>query len=423
MNRAMLALGAALAIAAILSSSRTAAQARSAPPLQALVDAAPEGSTLLLPSGIHRGPIVVSKRLELVGAPDAEIAVGAEADDPSFEGDALRIAADDVVVRGLRVRGSGSSLAGLDAGIYARGRGIRIELCEIRGALFGVRLDRCEDSSVSGCAISGRRGLAFAARGDGIRVSGGSGIAIADTRISYACDGIYLDGTASPRIARCEVSDGRYGLHVMYGSGAAVEGLSARRMIVGAMVMGTEAVSISRSSFEDGRDPRSAGVVLFESEGCSCRDSRMSSQLDGVLLSGARGCRLERNLVSGNARGITLEGDDGGCLVAGNAFIGNRQQVAGPVGLGSLAWSEAGRGNYWDDYRGYDFDDDGIGDSPYRRPRSYGALGARVQLAAIFFGSPLQRAVDDLDPSAEIVDPSPLIKPPDIGRKAGSAGE
>ena len=384
------------AAAAIALASAHALRAASSSELQRLIDAAPAGATLLLPAGSFRGSLVVAKRLVLVGNPaGTELSLGSEARSRDPSGCALRVAADGVEVRSLR----------------------------IRSALFGIRIEGCRNALVSGCSVEGRRELRFSLRGDGIRVSGGSGVTIEDVRISQVCDGIYLDGTADATVRRCEVSDGRYGLHIMYGRGAAVEALRTRRVIVGAMVMGTEAASVADSSFGDGRDPRSAGLVLFESSNCSCRGNRMASANDGILLSGARGCRIEGNVVSRNARGITVEGDASGSVVAGNSFLGNGEQVGGAGNLGSIAWAESGRGNYWDDYKGFDFDRDGIGDAPYRRPRSYAALSVRSGLAGIFFGSPLQRVVDDLDPQAEIVDPSPLARRPASGRAPGSAAE
>jgi nitrous oxidase accessory protein len=424
--------GRGVALAAALSASwALSAPAVPAPPvpasraspLQALIDAAPTGATIVLPRGIFAGPLVVDKRIAIVGSGATEIVVGEEGGDPALEGNAISVIADGASISGLVVRGSGSSLRSMDAGIYLRGRGLRLEGCKVRGALFGMRLDGCSDCEIAGCAISGRAGSPYAERGDGIRVTGGSGNSISDARISSVCDGIYLDGSERPRVLRASISDGRYGIHVMYGRGADIVGARAERMVVGAMVMGTKRARISGGRFEDGRDPRGAALVLFESEDCACEGNILSGAQRGVVLDGARRCRVEGNLVSANARGISIDGVCTGTEVVGNGFFGNARAVDGSAKAGTIAWSEDGKGNYWDDYKGYDLDGNGIGDTPYRRPRTFSALRAREELTAVFFGSPLQRALDDFGLEAEVVDTSPLMFPPVGAANAGSACE
>jgi len=422
--------GVALAAALLASGGGSAvavqvppALASRASPLQALIDAAPTGATVVLPRGTFAGPLVVNKGIAIIGSGGTEIVVGAEAGGPSFKGNALSVLADGASISGLVVRGSGSSLRSMDAGIYLRGRGIRLERCEVRGALFGIRLDGCSDCEIADGEISGRAGLPYAERGDGIRVTGGIGNSIRDLRISAVCDGVYLDGTESSRVRRVSISDGRYGIHVMYGRGADIVGARTERMVVGAMVMGTKRARISGGRFEDGRDPRGAALVLFESEDCACEGNILSGAQKGIGLDGAMRCLVERNLVSANARGISIDGDCSGTEVVGNIFVGNARTVDGAAKAGSVAWTRDGKGNYWDDYQGHDMDRNGIGDTPYRRPRTFSALSVREELAAVFFGSPLQRALDDFDLEAEVVDTSPLMVTPFRAANSGSACE
>ena len=196
----------------------------------------------------------------------------------------------------------------------------------------------------------------------------------------------------------------------MYGSSARVEGLRARRLVVGAMVMGTKGAMIAANGFSEGRDARSSGIVLFESELCSVLRNSASGFASGLVVDAAKSCTALDNTVSGNARGIVVQSACPGTRVASNAFEDNAQSVAGAGDAASIEWSEGGRGNYWDDYKGYDLDGDGIGDAPYRRSRGFAALAAKEPLLGVFFGSPLQRAVDGLDPDAQVLDAKPLIR-------------
>jgi nitrous oxidase accessory protein len=381
--------------------------------LQALIDVAAPRSTLALPRGEYHGRLVVDKPLTLRAEAGATLIYrpsATPADGRGQPGSALTIVADGILVSGLAVRGSGRDAGALDAGVYMRGRGIRLEGCSVEGALFGIRLDDCVEAAIVSCRVKGDAGLAFASRGDGIRVTGGSDCLVDGVELSFVCDGVYLDGTTRPRVRDARISEGRYGVHVMYGSGAEIDGLVAERLVVGAMVMGTRGATLVGNRVSSGRDARSAGISLFESDCCAVVNNELSGSATGISLDGARDCSIRGNAVAGNARGLFVENASPGTVVQGNRFLDNALQVGGIGDLGSLTWTKDGKGNFWDDYRGYDLDGDGVGDSPYRRARSYSALAAREPLLGAFFGSPLQVLGAGLESGAEIVDPKPLAR-------------
>ena len=373
--------------------------------LQRAIDEATPFSTITLPKGLYRGRLIVMKPLRLIAEEGTTLSAG-----EGQEGSTLSIRADGVSLTGLAVRGSGSDAKAMDAGILLRGKGIALNYCSVEGALFGIRLESCADASVKDCRVRGDARAPFAKRGDGIRVTGGVDCLIDGCDIASVCDGVYLDDTLRARILGSRLSDGRYGLHVMYGSSALLEGNTAFGLVVGAMVMGTKEARLLRNAFSNGRDSRSSGLVLFESEGCIAQGNTLSGFSSGLVLDGAKSCAVEGNTVLGNARGIVVEGASPGTIVASNVFEDNAQSVAGAGNAASVRWTEGGRGNYWDDYKGYDLDGDGIGDAPYRRSRGFSTLVVKEPLLGVFFGSPLQRAVDGLDPDAQILDTRPLIR-------------
>ena len=63
--------------------------------------------------------------------------------------------------------------------------------------------------------------------------------------------------------------------------------------------------------------------------------------------------------------GVHFTAGSEGNEIAGNAFVGNRNQVK-YVGTRDLDWSKGGRGNYWSDNPAFDLNGDGIADTAYR---------------------------------------------------------
>ena len=82
------------------------------------------------------------------------------------------------------------------------------------------------------------------------------------------------------------------------------------------------------------------------------------------------------------------------------------------------AGPDAGRGNLWSDYAGFDWDGDGVGETPYRLHTAASALLARRPVTRWFWMSPILALLDWWEarlvaPEVGTFDPFPLIGDPD----------
>ncbi len=105
----------------------------------------------------------------------------------------------------------------------------------------------------------------------------------------------------------------------------------------------------------------------------------------------------------------------------GNSFIDNQEQILIEGGgdlVGNL-WTVNNQGNYWSDYVGYDQDNDGFGDLPYRAERLFENLADRYPSLRLFALSPAAQAIDFaakavplVRPKPKLTDNVPLMTPP-----------
>ena len=100
-------------------------------PFHELIDAAPAGSTLRPPPGNYAGPVVLRKPLTIEG--DGKITI-----DAGDRGTVFSLEADGVVLRGLRLTGSGDSHDTDDSCLDVRGHRNTIEKLVIDNCLFGI---------------------------------------------------------------------------------------------------------------------------------------------------------------------------------------------------------------------------------------------------------------------------------------------
>jgi nitrous oxidase accessory protein len=118
--------------------------------------------------------------------------------------------------------------------------------------------------------------------------------------------------------------------------------------------------------------------------------------------------RFNDNWIAYNGIGVVFHSDWHGNEFRRNDFDNNFTQVAvrGGGGANRQLWE----GNRWDDYRGFDRNRDGIGDTPYDLYAYSDRIWMELPEAAFFRGSPLFEAIDFLDRLAPFSEPTHILR-------------
>jgi len=409
---AALALGVAWVAAGPLP-VHSARAAEAAPPLQPLVDATPKGAVLRPPPGRYSGPVVIRRPIVLDGGGNVRV-------DGAGQGTVILMATDGAEVRGLHITGSGENHDGLDAGIQVRGNGNRIVGNVIEDCLFGVDLQQSNDNLVRGNRI-GSKPLPLGVRGDGVRLWYSRDNQILDNRIEDVRD-VVVWYSGGNRIAGNTVTGGRYALHFMYSEANHVEDNRYEDNMVGIFLMYSDGVEIRRNQIRGALGATGMGIGFKESSSVVIEENAILYCAKGIYLDTSpyepdTTNRIVRNRIAYNGVGVVFHSDWHGNVFRGNDFDGNFTQVS--VRGGGSAAHNTWQGNHWDDYRGFDRDHDGRGDTPYLLYSYADRIWQQRPEAAFFRGSPLFEAIDFLDrlapfsePTLVLRDEAPRFEPP-----------
>lgn len=378
-----------------------------------------------LAPGIHRGPITVDRPIVLDGG-------GAAVVEGSGQGSVVTVTAAGAVVRGLVVRGSGTSLETMDAGVFLTrtATAARVEDNRIEGNLFGVYVHGARDALVSGNRIRGRPGLRLSEAGNGISVWNAPGAVIRGNDVADVRDGIFTVTSRANRFEENRFENLRFAVHFMYTQDSVVARNVSRGNHTGFAIMFSNNVEVVGNVAEASRDH---GLMLQSVNGSRIIGNRIlgggrsiASTAFGRAKDDEERClflfNANKNEIRGNRVelcpiGVHVTAGSTRNTVAANAFVGNRTQVKF-VGTRHQEWSDQGRGNYWSDHAAFDLDGDGIADEVYRPNDLVDQLVWTTPLAKTLLNSPAVQLVrwaqtqfPALMPGG-IVDSRPLMLPP-----------
>ncbi len=387
--------------------------------LQAAVDAAPPGATLRLAPGEHLGPITIRRPLTLAGPRSAVVR-------SDGRGTTIDVLADDVTLSGFTIHGSGDRPDLTDAAVHVRGDDVRVEGLRIVAALFGVAAERSRRVAVVGNEIVGDPATPVGLRGDGVRLWETHDSRIEGNTLDHGRD-VVVWYASNNRVIGNVVRDGRYGTHLMYSDGTTIEDNRYAGNVVGVFIMYSRDVKVRRNLLAYTSD-LGMGLGAKDSGGLVVEDNRCVRNETGLYLDGSPFRPEDANVFRGNRfelceTAVVLHSSQVRNTFEDNAFRANREQVR-VEGRGDALGVDWKR-NYFDDYEGYDFDRDGLGDVPYEsRSFSNRAIGKRPELA-FFRGTPALGLLDMVgrvfplfQPSPVLVDPSPRMAPPAVGEGA-----
>ena len=384
---------------------------------QAAADAAP-GDILLLRSGVHRGPLVIHKRLTVRGEP------GAVLEGPG-RGSVITLTAPEVHIEALTIRGSGTDVPAMDSGILVTQAAPRAVIVdnELDRNLFGVYLHGAADSLVQGNRIRGRPDLRRSEAGNGVSIWNAPGAQVIGNDIRQVRDGIFVNVSKRNVFKDNTIGEARFAIHYMYTNDSKVIGNRSQGNHVAWAVMYSERLEIRDNVSLDDRDH---GLMLNYTNHSDVKGNVVKGGHEKCLfIYNAHHNVIEGNWFEGCPIGIHFTAGSEGNTVAGNAFIANRTQVK-YVGTRRVEWTHEGRGNYWSDNAAFDLDGDGLADRPFRPNDVMDEVLWRYPQAKALLNSPafdMLRLAQSRFPAlypGGVVDTAPLMAPPRVPAREGS---
>jgi nitrous oxidase accessory protein len=382
---------------------------------EAVATAAP-GTTIHVRGGVYPGGLVIERPLQIIGSEQPVI-------DGGGEGTLVTIRGTTATLSGFTLRGTGDNLDHEDAAIVVeQGTGI-LTGNWIEDALFGIYLKQAPDSVLRDNVILGKD-VPTPRKGDGIKTWYSDRVVIENNQASdgrdiilwYSNDGVIRNNTFDRE---------RYGLHLMYSDRARIEGNSLSENSIGLYIMYSRNPHVSGNRIVNNHGPSGGGIGLKDVDGAVIEGNRfVNNQIALQADTSPRELGIDNyirgNVFAYNAIGIGFLPSVKRNIVTGNAFIDNTEHVAiiGRGQLQEITWAEAGSGNYWSDYAGYDADGDGVGDLPYRSQRLFESLADANPLLRLFTWSPAANALDfaarampTVRPEIKLTDEAPLMAP------------
>jgi len=398
--------------------------------LQQQIDAAAPNEIIRVESGVHAGPIIITKPLTLIGEPGAEIR-------GDGTGKVVTVAANDVTLRGLRITGSGLQLSDDDAAIFVTGNHAIIENCVAADSLHGIYLKKVSGAQILNNRIEGKttlvasteaveKGIGQSAencdttlvanrRGNGIHQWNCEGNLIRGNEISDARDGIYFSFTNNSRVENNLIHHVRYGLHYMYSDGNTFENNTFTDNAAGAAIMFSKNMVVRSNRFISNRGYRAYGLIFQSADNSRLEQNEISENAVGLSFNQCNHNEIVANRVTRNYIGLRFGSNSDANRFTENIFTGNLHPIeTGASDVSGSLWAVHGVGNRWDTELELDLDRDGIVDVPHRELDLFGILRRDFPAIAFLSESPAvkllrlanERAV--IPGMSSIEDPAPL---------------
>lgn len=384
--------------------------------LAAVLASAQDGDSLCLAPGRWTAPIDIAKRISIWGPRDAVIAA-------NRPGSVVTITGAGAALAGLTIDGSSSRFDKLDAAVHVLADDVRVEGIAVVHSVYGILVEKCKRATVIDNHVRGDAATAMGMRGDTIRLW--------ETYDSVVRRNLVEDGrdmvvwySSRNIIAENRVLRGRYGTHFMYSHDNDVHDNAYVDGVVGVFVMYSKRVTLTRNLVINASGASGMAIGLKDAGDIVVRDNVLVHDTVGIYLDNTPGQADESLTVEGNAirmctTAIHMHSTPYSARFAGNSLADNGVQLAAEAGTRptQATW----RGNYFDDYAGYDLDDDGVGDLPHAVESASEDLVAQHAELAFFRGGPALALVDIgsrllplWEPRVLLVDAAPRMNAPPL---------
>ncbi|HIP61475.1 MAG TPA: nitrous oxide reductase family maturation protein NosD, partial [Sulfurovum sp.] len=304
----------------------------------------------------------------------------------------IKVTGSYVTLKNLRVTNSGSFHHQLDSGItLENGKHCEISNVSIDDCLFGIDMQNVSNSIVKDNNITSKD-ADLGLRGDGLRlwysrdnlIKNNSLIKSRDMVVWYSHGNIIEDNYGE----WC-----RYSLHFMYAGKNYVRNNSYKYNSVGIFFMYSKDTVATGNVIRSSLGATGMGIGLKDVSNFTIKDNTVIYCAQGLYIDRSpfepgTNNWIENNKILYNAEAIHFHSLSEHNIIKNNVIKGNIEDIVNDS-RGSKTNENVIEGNYWDNYAGFDKNNDNIGDTPHKVYQYADQLWAYNPNVKFFYGSPV----------------------------------
>jgi nitrous oxidase accessory protein len=347
----------------------------------------------------REGNIAVNKKISLIGE-------GYPVLDGEKKHEVLSIYADSVLVEGLKVIRSPYATLTDPCGIKDYNRNyVVIRNNILDDNFFGIYIQAGKH-----CIIEGNKLKAYGSNeqyaGNGIHCWQSDSITIINNTIDGHRDGIYFEFVFHSLIWRnISKNNIRYGLHFMFSSNNTYIGDTFENNGAGVSVMYSKGITMIDNVFENNWGGGAYGMTLKEMSDCYIYGNKFVKNTTAIRMEGGSRNKFEKNEFLENGWAMNIQASCEDNVITLNNFEGNTFDMSTN---GTLVLNTFDK-NYWDKYKGYDLNRDGIGDVPYHPISLFAIIAEQNPSAMLLFRSFMVTLLDETEKILPTITPDNFV--------------
>ncbi len=374
--------------------------------LQDAINNAPPFATLKLSKGVYKGNILITKPLTIIG--DGSIIRG------SGKGNVITIKSSRVILKNLTVTHSGFDMTLLDSAIYVTNASdVKITGCTIEETLYGINFELTDNSLIVNNRITSVSSLPISQKGGGIKLWASHGNTIKENSIHSTKNNVVSFSNHNSFI-RNEFRDNMFALHISNSKNILIDSNSFHYNTSAVTSEMNKNVTVSGNTVYSCSS--AIGVALLLKGGANLKingnDIRFNPKaifIDSKFLEEGTQRVITHNTIAYNKEAFHFHQAIKNNTITHNIIKGNIQDVTkgtpGSFGEGNIIEL-----NYWDNYAGFDRDNDGIGDTPYEVYSYSDRLWHHNHKLKYFIASPILSIADFILKIAPFIPPQLLLR-------------
>ncbi|MEQ3656581.1 MAG: nitrous oxide reductase family maturation protein NosD [Dokdonia sp.] len=321
------------------------------------ISAAHAGDTILVKKGTYKEyNILVDKPLTIKGENFPVI-------DGEDKGEIIRIMSDNVTIDGLFIINVGTSYTSDHAAIrVVRSEHFLIQNVVLEKLFFGIYIEKSNNGKIYHNKVIGDAQDEYNS-GNGIQLWYSKNVVVEHNIVQKVRDGIYLEFSDNITINE-NVSTGnlRYGLHFMFSNDDVYTNNTFENNGAGVAVMFSKRIKMFNNTFKKNWGTAAFGILLKEINDAEIKDNVFEENTVAINIEGSNRIVYSGNDFIRNGYAIKVLGACYNNTIEKNNFLYNSFDLSYNSNINDNVFKD----NYWSNYTGYDLDNDGVGDVPFR---------------------------------------------------------